>query len=580
MNLTKCLRLGGVLLFGAAFANAGVTYTCDPNVTAVSATICTTLNSTIAGLYNNTFSNVNASIYVMFGSTDLGMSQGYLNFVSYNQYVTAVSAKATASGNPVLTAAVTALNNYAKTIYGNGNGQVELSTALARSLGFTNSANEIVGTKSDGNNYCNNIGASGCYDGIITITNDASADLYYRTGTEKADGYDFYGIVEHETDEILGTSSCISTGPPSLTNGCAGQGQPATPAAVDLFRYSGTGKLASVFSLSTTPGAYFSYDGGVTNGTSGTNGKAVFYNTLADGDDYADFLGNCPSVQHIQDAEGCPGKDAGLDITNDGGAEINILNALGYTLTPLLPVISSAGVVAHGSKSTTIEAGSWVDIYGTNLAQASGPWNAAAIKTNLPTSLDGVTVSIDGNLAYVNYITPGQINVLAPDDAKRGTVNVTVTNSVGTSSSVTATLADVGPSFFTQASDYKYVAGVIPTPNGTGFYGAYDLLGPSGQYSFNTRPVKIGETVELYATGFGQSNPPVPIGVVYNGASQTMYQVNLLIGNVSQTVTAYIVGAGLWQMNVTIPPNVVSGDNTLEATVDGVQAPTVYITVQ
>ena len=111
-----------------------------------------------------------------------------------------------------------------------------------------------------------------------------------RTGTEKADGYDFYGIVEHETDEILGTSSCISTGPPSLTNGCAGQGQPATPAAVDLFRYSGTGKLASVFSLSTTPGAYFSYDGGVTNGTSGTNGKAVFYNTLADGDDYADSV--------------------------------------------------------------------------------------------------------------------------------------------------------------------------------------------------------------------------------------------------------------------------------------------------
>ena len=81
-------------------------------------------------------------------------------------------------------------------------------------------------------------------------------------------------------------------------------------------------------SLSTTTGAYFSYNGGSTNGANG-----FVYNTLSNGNDYADFVNNCPGGPlSVQDAEGCPGADAGLSILNDGGAEVNILNAVGYDL--------------------------------------------------------------------------------------------------------------------------------------------------------------------------------------------------------------------------------------------------------
>jgi hypothetical protein len=62
-----------------------------------------------------------------------------------------------------------------------------------------------------------------------------------------------------------------------------------------------------------------------------------FYNTLDNGDDYPDFVTNCsggPGSFSVQDAQGCPGTDGGLNITNDGGAEINILNAVGYELVP------------------------------------------------------------------------------------------------------------------------------------------------------------------------------------------------------------------------------------------------------
>jgi hypothetical protein len=73
-------------------------------------------------------------------------------------------------------------------------------------------------------------------------------------------------------------------------------------------------------SLSTTPGAYFSYNGGATKGAGG-----AVYNTLANGNDYADFSSACAFVQ---DATGCLGLD--LNINTDGDAEINILDAVGY----------------------------------------------------------------------------------------------------------------------------------------------------------------------------------------------------------------------------------------------------------
>jgi PEP-CTERM motif len=62
-------------------------------------------------------------------------------------------------------------------------------------------------------------------------------------------------------------------------------------------------------------------------------GSPKFYNTLANGDDYADFVSSAPDCgtnQVVQDAAGCLGEDADLSILNDGRGEINILNAVGF----------------------------------------------------------------------------------------------------------------------------------------------------------------------------------------------------------------------------------------------------------
>jgi hypothetical protein len=308
---------------------SGIVYTCDPSVATAT---CNYLNTTVAGYYNDTFTNANANIYVQYGVTGLGSSTQYLNFVTYSQYVSAYGSIANKSAIQV--SAQSAFSTYDATPYGSD--YVEVTDALGTALGFSGMTG-ITTTQG----ACT-LGTSGCYNVLITVTNDPSITLYYDNldGAEPSGAYDFYAVVEHETDEALGTSSCVSTQNTSLLgDGCdssapSGSGNPS---AVDLFRYSSAGNLVLDSSLSTTPGAYFSYNGGTSNGANGVAGTPKVYNTLANSEDYADYVSSSPDCgtdQAIQDAEGCPGEDAGLTILNDGGSEINILTAVGYQVPP------------------------------------------------------------------------------------------------------------------------------------------------------------------------------------------------------------------------------------------------------
>jgi hypothetical protein len=285
---------------------------------------CITLNTSIAQLYNSTFTNADASIYIAYGVTGLGQSAQSTGTVPYTTYFNALTAETGAGAGPVRTAALASLPATEPSLYAAGD--VTLTSSLAAALGLSSVAN-IPGLTAGGVNCT--LGASGCYNAVITLATpeqlfaNNSQGYYYRTGTQTGDEYDFFSVVEHETDEVLGTASCIDTSGPTLTNPCGG----SSPSAADLFRYSAAGTR----SLVGTNTAYFSFDGG--------NTKVAFYNHSANGEDFGDFDSALYNCAHVQDAEGCLGKS--LDITTDGGAEIQLLNSEGYNLTTPVPLPSS-----------------------------------------------------------------------------------------------------------------------------------------------------------------------------------------------------------------------------------------------
>lgn len=558
-------------------ASGGVTYTCDPSI---SSTACAYLNSTIAGLYNSTFTNVTASIYVKLGNTALGESEYFLNFITYSQYFAALTT-VSQSGNSIQVSAVKALTRVDKALYGNY--MVEVNSPLGRSFGFP----DMAGSDGSGNNYCPSPGTSGCYDGVITITN--AEPLYYRQGTEPRDAYDFYSTVEHETDEILGTASCIDTGGSSLSNACGAN----ILAAVDLFRYQSAGNLVLI---STTPGAYFSYDGGQSNGA-GTYQKV--YNTLADGDDYADFLvPSCPTPHpSVQDADACAGDDANVDITNDGGAEINILNAVGFAVAeqttppPTTPTITNVQSAASFQTAQALAPGTYLAIFGSNLSTDTQgrTWAAADFTSNangtlnMPKSLDGSSVTVGNVPAYIYYVSAGQLNIITPSTIAAGNnIPVVVTVNGEVSATFNVNLQNLAPAFFAwypgTSENGKYLIAQHLNYTNVGPVGLF----PGAATNFTT-PAQPNETIQLYGTGFGPTVPAIAPGIETDKVYNLSPTPTATVGGIPATV----VFAGLipplsqvYQVDVTIPSNAPNGDLALIVTVDGVQSYSGLITVQ
>lgn len=229
------------------------------------------------------------------------------------------------------------------------------------------------------------------------------------------------------------------------------------------------------------------------------------------------------------------------------------------------PAIKNGGVVPVYSTATTIQPGSWFSIYGSNLATGNATW-----KGDYPTLLGGTTVTVNGKNAYLWFVAAGQINAQAPDDTTAGSVPVTVSNSLG-STTGTVTLAAASPSFLL-LSDNVHVTGIIQTPNGMGSQGGgtYDLLGPTS-LGAGYRPAKPGEPVAIYAVGLGATNPPVPAGGAYNcpptGCAPLITTPQLKLGSTSiPVVFAGIVSEGLYQINLTAPTSGLGGDQAVTLT--------------
>ena len=234
------------------------------------------------------------------------------------------------------------------------------------------------------------------------------------------------------------------------------------------------------------------------------------------------------------------------------------------------PAPAITAVVNTATASAAIAPNAWVSIYGTNLAPDTRQWQSGDfVEGQMPADLDGVSVTINGHKAFVDYISATQVNVLTPLDGTVGPVQLTLATSNGASAPVTVNQAAYAPSFFLFAG--KYVAAT---------HANYAAVGPTALGQGYT-PATPGETLLLYATGFGEVTPGIIPGAL-NQAGALPANPLITIGGLNATVEyAGAISPGLYQFNVQVPANTPSGDNPITVTYQGATGPDgVYLTVK
>ncbi len=223
------------------------------------------------------------------------------------------------------------------------------------------------------------------------------------------------------------------------------------------------------------------------------------------------------------------------------------------------PANSVASVVNAADFSPQLAANAWVAIRGTNIANTTRVWTAADFGgTTLPTQLDKVQVKVGGQPAYVEYVSPSQVNALLPATVPEGISQLQIVLNGIAGVPVPITIGPVAPAPFSWDSDKGHNYAIATHLD-------YSLIAPASDYPGVATPAKPGETVLFYVNGMGPTTPGTPEGQTPSGLLENTIAFEMQIGgNRVANVKAYLVGAGLYQIAATLPGNLPDGDATVQ----------------
>ncbi len=262
--------------------------------------------------------------------------------------------------------------------------------------------------------------------------------------------------------------------------------------------------------------------------------------------------------------------------------------ATSYTVAPVSttasPTITSAESASGFGGFSSVAPGSYIEIYGSNLAPNtdSRTWQTCDFNgNNAPTSLDGTSVTIGGQSAFVSYISPGQVNAQVPSNVGSGSQQISVTTASGSADS-TINVNSLEPGLLAPSSFLLNGKQYVVAQHANG-----DFVLPAGALSgYTTTPASPGETVTIYGVGFGpavnSTNQTIPAGQIASGTSSLVNQVQMQVG--TQTVTPSYQGlapslVGAYQFNLVVPSGL-SGDQLLTFTQSGTKGTqTLYLSV-
>lgn len=185
-------------------------------------------------------------------------------------------------------------------------------------------------------------------------------------------------------------------------------------------------------------------------------------------------------------------------------------------------------------------------IYGSGLAYTTKAISSDDTRAgNMPTVLPGtgVRVLVGSLAANIYYVSPKQINFLIPSVLIPGPVDVEVTLDGRATSCLRIMLSEAAPALF-QMDPKSVIATRI-----------------DGSLVTKDSPAKGGEDVVLYATGLGQTFPPLVYGRVPTSAARLVKMSELRIvlnGSAIDAARIAYAGvapgfAGLYQINLKLP---------------------------
>jgi uncharacterized protein (TIGR03437 family) len=315
---------------------------------------------------------------------------------------------------------------------------------------------------------------------------------------------------------------------------------------------AGTGALLNIPSDVAVDGSgsLFIADAG-NNRVRRVDGTSGIISTIAGGDDNG-FSG-----------DGGPATDALLN--HPWGLMINAIGDVFIADMANNRIRKISGAAANGATTPlTIAPNMWTEIFGAGLSVGGDTrsWQSSDFLnggTSMPTELDGVSVTVNGKSAFISYISPSQVNFLTPPGALQGAVEVQLSINGAVVVGFAEQAQTIVPSLF--------LFGAGPYVAATHVNGS--LLGPASLYPGSTTPAVPGETVVLYANGFGTTSKTVISGSVTQSGSLSPYPAITIGGQPATVLYAGLVAPGEFQFNVVVPASLATGDQQITAAYGG-----------
>ncbi len=237
-------------------------------------------------------------------------------------------------------------------------------------------------------------------------------------------------------------------------------------------------------------------------------------------------------------------------LANQSG--IVLLTTSGFTILPWTYDSAVAPpnlnrVVSAADGSAALAPGGLISIYGSQLS----PLSMASSQIPLPTALGDSCLTVNGLPVPVMFVSSNQINAQLPFEAN-GNVSFTLRTPGGVSNNLNTVISSGAPSVF-QSGTAGPITG-IPTI----------VRAANNQLVTPSNPVRPGDTLVIYLTGLGDTNPQVATGAAapLTPLSRTVTTPTVTLGPSALNVfysglTPTLVG--VYQINATVPKGVPQG---------------------